>query len=705
MKQNVKLSALETAVLAVLRDHKKGSLNNIQIWRRVTLNSDIGKDRVYKALLSLASKKRIQQVSKGHFKYIHPLKQVVGYIQFNRSGDAYVVGGDKNSDEPDIFIPGEFLYNALPGDLVSVETIPGKRKNVARVIQVEERSKTPVTGTLDIFETDSFLIPDKITFPFEVRLKAPIDPKFNGFKASVKIIDFPENSSNPVGTIIEILGKQGTNDAEMHSIVAEFGFRVSFTENVLKETEAIADEVQQGAAWPERRDFRDIFTITIDPADAKDFDDAISLRVNENGHYEVGVHIADVSHYVLPGSALDQEALARGTSVYLVDRTIPMLPEKLSNDLCSLKPNTDRLSFSVLVTLNQFAEVVDVWYGKSVIHSDKRFSYEDAQEIIAGGKGDFHKELATLNSLAKKLHTKRTNEGSISFESDEIKFRLNENGKPTGVFLKKRFDAHKLIEEFMLLANQLVAKHIKTELKPEKPFIYRSHDSPAPDKLLDFVKFCKQLGYVIDTSTDHRLRKTMNDMLESIHGKPEEDVLSQAAIRSMAKAIYTGKRSDHFGLAFSYYTHFTSPIRRYPDLLAHRMLFNYLNGKGDMYNEAEIEKIAVHSSNTEQKAAEAERASVKYKMAEYMQGFKGRVFEAVVSGVTAWGIYAEIIENHCEGFIRLSELNGDHFVFIEQERKVKGLRTGRSFAAGNVISIRVKGADPQKRQIDFYLEE
>lgn len=697
-----KLSYAEKTVLSVLREQRKGSMNAVRVWSRLPANSGLDKDSVYKSLLKLVQKNLALQVSKGNFMYLQPPSTLQGRIRFGSKGDAYVVAGE-GEQAIEYFVPEEFVSNALPGDLVEIITVSSRKKTIAKISSVVERSSTPIVGVLDVFEGNAWLLPDKKNFPFDIRIEEKIDPKLDHHKASVIVKDFPSNGRNPIGTISEILGKTGSNDAEMHSIVAEFGFRVSFPESVEKETQPFPDTLQAGKQYPDRKDFRNILTFTIDPADAKDFDDALSFEVLDNGNYSIGVHIADVSHYVTRGSALDDEALKRGTSVYLADRTIPMLPEKLSNNLCSLRPNEDRFAFSAVMEITELGEVQRRWFGKTVIHSDRRFSYEEAQEVLEQGTGDHAKELITLNRIAKQLNKARMRAGAMSFESEEIRFELDSLGKPTKILLKKRKDAHRLIEEYMLLANREVAWFIKEENKPTPPFIYRTHDNPNQERLIELARFCHLFGYKLDINSIERLRSSLNAILEAIQGKPEEDVISQMAIRSMARAIYTGQRSDHFGLAFSHYCHFTSPIRRYPDLLAHRILEAVLQKKQVGYSDTDIEIIAKQNSASEQKATEAERASTKYKMAEYLQQHIGQTFEAVISGVTEWGLFAEIIENHCEGLLRLADIRGDRWVFFEKEKKVKGQRTRREFKIGDIIQIRVKNANPQLRMIDFSL--
>lgn len=699
-----KLSFAEKLVLAVLEDNPKGTMNSNRILSRIPREARLTTDLVYKALLRLTHLNKAEQPSKGQFRVKHPALQIRGVIEFVRSGDGFVTPENAGPDTADIYVPAEWLNRALPGDTVEVDVLGRGNRPTGRVLRVVSRSKRRYTGNLDVFEGNGYLIADKAPFKTDIKIDGRVDSDLDGMKAVVEVFDFPEKKQNPLGRLVEILGKPGTNDAEMHAIVAEFGFAVSFPADVEKEAESYSEQIP-AEVLKDRRDFRNIPTCTIDPVDAKDFDDAISYRKLDDGLIELGVHIADVSHFVTEGSRLDQEALHRGTSVYLADRTIPMLPEKLSNNLCSLRPNEDRLAFSAVFIMNTQGEVKERWFGKTVIHSIRRFSYEEAQERIKSGEGDWARELGELNALAENFQRKRFKAGAISFESDEIRFKLDSKGKPLEVLVKKRFEAHKLIEEFMLLANREVAHYIKTLQKPELPYIYRTHDAPPTDRLVEFSKFCKLFGYRIDLSTEANLRASMNKLLKDIEGKPEQDVLQQMALRSMAKAVYTSQKSTHFGLAFDYYTHFTSPIRRYPDLIAHRLLQHYLHSRKEIVSSDTIEEMAKHSSNMEQKAAEAERASTKYKMAEYLEARVGQYFEAVVSGLTEWGIYAEIIENHCEGMIRLSDIKGDRYEYFEAERKVMGRRTRKTYSLGDIITIKVKNANPQTRQIDFQLSD
>jgi ribonuclease R len=560
------------------------------------------------------------------------------------------------------------------------------------------------TGIINLSDRFAFFIPDDRKMLHDIFI--PID-SLKGAKdkdkAIARIVDWPEDAKNPIGEITHVLGKQGENNAEMNAILADYGFPLAFPDEVEKQAEAI-EEIILAEEIAKRRDFRKILTFTIDPADAKDFDDAISFRKLDNGNVEVGVHIADVSHYVKQGTALDKEAFERGTSVYLVDRVIPMLPERLSNGLCSLRPNEDKLCFSAVFELDQEANVVEQWFGKTIIHSDTRFSYEDAQEILENKTGKHSEELLKLNELAYILRERKFKHGAISFESVEVKFNLDEHGKPLGVYAKERKDAHKLIEDYMLLANKKVAEFIakKGKGKQKLTFVYRSHDSPKEDALLSFSQFALKFGYKIDISSGRETAKSLNFLMADVEGKKEQNVLTKLAIRSMAKAVYTTKKHSHYGLAFDYYTHFTSPIRRYPDVMVHRLLELYLAG-GKSVSEDEYEKFSMHSSQMEKKAADAERASVKYKQAEFLQNNVGMEYVGIISGLTEWGMYVEIIENKCEGMIRLRDLNDDFYVLDEKNYCIIGQRRKKKYQLGDEVTILVKKVDLAKRQIDFSL--
>jgi ribonuclease R len=679
-------------------------LNYKQVAAKLNLHDDESRGLILDILKEETKKGILNEPEKGKF-ILKQLKTFVsGKVDMTSDGSAYIVSEDEF--EEDIYVAPRKLRNALNGDIVKVYVYAKNkgRKKDGEVVEILQRAKMDFTGIVNLSDRFAFFIPDDRKMLHDIFI--PID-SLKGAKdkdkAIARIVDWPEDAKNPIGEITHVLGKQGENNAEMNAILADYGFPLAFPDEVEKQAEAI-EEIILAEEIAKRRDFRKILTFTIDPADAKDFDDAISFRKLDNGNVEVGVHIADVSHYVKQGTALDKEAFERGTSVYLVDRVIPMLPERLSNGLCSLRPNEDKLCFSAVFELDQEANVVEQWFGKTIIHSDTRFSYEDAQEILENKTGKHSEELLKLNELAYILRERKFKHGAISFESVEIKFNLDEHGKPLGVYAKERKDAHKLIEDYMLLANKKVAEFIakKGKGKQKLTFVYRSHDSPKEDALLNFSQFALKFGYKIDTSSGRETAKSLNFLMADVEGKKEQNVLTKLAIRSMAKAVYTTKKHSHYGLAFDYYTHFTSPIRRYPDVMVHRLLELYLAG-GKSVSEDEYEKFSMHSSQMEKKAADAERASVKYKQAEFLQNNVGMEYIGIISGLTEWGMYVEIIENKCEGMIRLRDLNDDFYVLDEKNYCIIGQRRKNKYQLGDEVKILVKKVDLAKRQIDFSL--
>jgi ribonuclease R len=679
-------------------------LNYKQVAAKLHLHDDESRELILQILKEESRKGLLTEPERGKFILKELKTFVTGKVDMTSDGSAYIVSEDEF--EEDIFIAPRKLRTALHGDIVKAYVYAKSkgRKKDGEVVEIIKRAKMDFTGIIKLSERFAFFIPDDRKMLHDIFI--PLDGLKGGKdneKAVARIIDWPEDAKNPIGEITHVLGMQGDNNAEMNSILADYGFPLEFPKQVEKESEEISEEIS-AEEIAKRRDFRNILTFTIDPADAKDFDDAISFRKLQNGNVEVGVHIADVSHFVRPNSALDKEAFERATSVYLVDRVIPMLPERLSNGLCSLRPNEDKLCFSAVFELDKEANVIDQWFGKTIIHSDTRFSYEDAQEIIENKSGKHSEEILALNALAYKLRDRKFKHGAISFESTEVKFRLDERGRPLGVYVKERKDAHKLIEDFMLLANKKVAEFIakKGKGKQKLTFVYRAHDSPKEDALLSFSQFALKFGYKIDTSSGRETARSLNSLMADVEGKKEQNVLTQLAIRSMAKAIYTTKKHSHYGLAFDYYTHFTSPIRRYPDVMVHRLLELYLAG-GKSVNEEEYEKLALHSSLMEKKAADAERASVKYKQAEYLENNIGQEFKGIISGLTEWGMYVEIIENKCEGMVRLRDLNDDFYVLDEKNYCIIGQRRKKKFQLGDEVTIMVKKVDMGKRQIDFSL--
>ena len=679
-------------------------LNYKQVASKLNLHDDETRVLILEVLKEETRKGILQEPEKGKFILKQLKTFVTGKVDMTSDGSAYIVSEDEF--EEDIYIAPRKLRNALHGDIVKVYVYAKNkgRKKDGEVVEILQRAKIDFTGIIKLSDRFAFFVPDDRKMLHDIFI--PLDGlngAKDGYKAIAKIVDWPEDAKNPIGEITHVLGKQGENNAEMNAILADYGFPLAFPDEVEIQAESIKEEITKEEI-ARRRDFREVLTFTIDPADAKDFDDAISFQTLKNGNIEVGVHIADVSHYVKPGSALDKEAFERGTSVYLVDRVIPMLPERLSNGLCSLRPNEDKLCFSAVFELDHEANVIELWFGRTIIHSDTRFSYEDAQEILESKSGKHSQELLKLNELAYKLRERKFKHGAISFESVEIKFRLDDQGKPLGVYVKERKDAHKLIEDFMLLANKKVAEFVakKGKGKQKYTFVYRSHDSPKEDALLNFSEFASKFGYKIDMSSGRETARSLNFLMADVEGKKEQNVLTQLAIRSMAKAVYTTKKHSHYGLAFDYYTHFTSPIRRYPDVMVHRLLELYLTD-GKSVNEEEYEKMSIHSSQMEKKAADAERASVKYKQAEYLQNNIGEEFNGIISGLTEWGMYVEIIANKCEGMIRLRDLNDDFYVLDEKNYCIIGQRRKKKYQLGDEVSIMVKKVDLGKRQIDFTL--
>lgn len=614
--------------------------------------------------------------------------------------------------DEDVVIEENNLNTALHGDEVTISLLPkqsGKRVS-GEVIKIVKRAKDKFVGVLQKAGTNFFLIPDDAKMYRDIFIPGSLSKKASeGQKVQVKMRGWNDPKKNPDGEVIQILGEKGNNNVEMHSIVLEKGFEVDFPAEVIAEANKLekSEKPIKIEEIKRRRDFRETVTFTIDPVDAKDFDDAISYKEIDENILEIGVHIADVSHYVRENTALDKEAVKRACSVYLVDRTIPMLPEILSNDLCSLNPNEDKLAFSAVFKIEKnTAEIKDRWFGKTIINSNKRFTYENAQETLDRKNGEFYEELETLNKIAKILQKEKFKKGAIDFETTEVKFRLDENGKPLEVYKKERLETHKLVEEFMLLANKEVAEFIfkAAKLKKGTAGIYRIHDVPQPEKIADLSLFLKALGHDLPVINGKVSSQDINALLKRIEGSAEESLIKTATIRSMAKAIYSPDNIGHFGLAFTFYTHFTSPIRRYPDLVVHRVIQNHLTDAKISKDEfAKFKKIAENSSEREIKASEAERTSVKMKQVEYMSERIGKEFEGTISGVTEWGIYVEEINTRCEGMIKIRDIGNDYYTLDQKNYRIVGQKTKKTYSLGDKIKFKVKGADVEKKTLDYTL--
>ena len=655
---------------------------------------------------SLVENGVVERLSRDKFQLsMAQLPRYEGVVDMIGSGAAYVRVEELESD---IYVNQRNVNCALDGDRVVVVVQRQSTREgdcpEGTIISIVERSQKQYVGVAEVSRSAIFVHPDSRKLPMDIFFSRKQYPSVqDGDKVVFRITDWQQGDKSPRGVITDVLGPQGDNETEMHAILAEYDLPYRFEREVEQAADAISATISD-EEYRSRRDFRDITTFTVDPADAKDFDDALSIRRLKDGVWEIGVHIADVTHYVTEGSVVDCEARERGTSVYLVDRTVPMLPERLCNELCSLRPNEESLCFSAVFTINDDAEVLDEWFGRTVIYSDRRFTYAEAQARIETGVGDYAEEIGVMNDMAQKLRRRRFKDGAVSFERAEFKFILDERGKPLGVYTKEQQEANQMIEEFMLLANRRVAEFCASRevggRRVPRAMVYRVHEEPNEDKLSRFRDFISRFGYSFKANKGRSVAKAMNKLLAEVKGRVEENAISALAVRSMSKAFYTTDNVGHYGLAFKYYTHFTSPIRRYPDMMVHRLLARYLAG-GKSADSQSLERQATYASEREVLASEAERASVKYKMVEFMQDKVGEMFKGNVSGMSEWGVYVELQDTHIEGMAYLRDIEGDFYTYDEARFEVVGRHYGRRIAFGDEVWVCVKGVDLQRRTLDF----
>ena len=725
-KEQIYKDKFKTEILEFFQLNEETAWSLNQVHKAFAIHDRKTKDLFGDLIIELQKDKKLIRMSEGHYMIDTSTEFLEGRMDHVNVRFGFVVVEGR---EGDILINARDMNGAIDGDTVKVLISTKKRKPTEKtegeVIEIVKRGRSEIVGTIEIMPNYAFVVASSKKIYGDIFVsKNDLKNAQHGDKVIVKITKYAEEERKMEGIVAEVLGKSGENNTEMHAILAEFGLPISFPTNIEKEADNIPTKISSSEI-KKRRDFRKVNTFTIDPADAKDFDDALSFEFLENGNYEIGVHIADVTHYVTPESALEQEAFLRATSVYLVDRVVPMLPEKLSNGLCSLRPNEDKLTFSAVFEVTPQAKVVKEWFGRTVIHSDKRFSYEEAQEellvigdssLVTGNQNDsdnvdespttnnYSKELNTLNQLAHKLRDERFAKGAVNFETVEVKFQLDENGKPLGVYQKVRVDSHKLIEEFMLLANKKVAEYVFNLKKsePRNTMVYRTHDAPDPEKLKNFSTFAKRFGYNVDTEVA-RISTSFNALMHDVEGKPEQNILENLAVRTMSKAKYSTDPIGHFGLAFPFYSHFTSPIRRYPDMMAHRMLQHYLDG-GSPLERGPWELRCKHSSEREKMAAEAERASIKYKQVEYMSTMdEDKVWDGIISGVAEFGIFIEITETASEGMIRMVDLKDDFYEYDRENYRIVGQRNGKVYTFGDKLQVKVKECNLARRSMDLLL--
>ena len=696
-------------VLTAVRNAGQAGITSQQLALQLGIKDKGQRYLIFDAIDLLLDDGRITSGKKGRYTVNGGKDALEGTIDIIASGAGYVRLGTERGD--DLYVQQRDIGTALHGDTVLVKLMDGRGSRLeGKVLSVLKRRRTEFVGTLHKHQGRMVLVADdqRVQRPFMIPA-TEVNGGVEGDKAIIQLGEWKDARDEPRGKVIRVLGRAGEHQVEMHAILAEFGLPLEFPESVLRASEVIPDGVTPDEI-AKRRDVRQTPTLTIDPDDAKDLDDALSVRRLENGNWEIGVHIADVSHYVRPGTALDMEAASRATSVYLVDRVVPMLPEKLSNDLCSLHADTDKLSFSAIFELDDQARVKAEWFGRTVMRSHRRFTYAEAQAMIDGGEGEFRNEVLLLHHLAQLMRKQRIANGALEIGGNEVKFKLDEKGAPIGVYEKVMGPANWLIEEFMLLANKRVAAWVNKRPagknagsdRGKRPFVYRVHDLPDPEKVDQLRTLAKSFGFNLRQADGEDLPHAINQLLQDVRGKEEENIIKQVAIRSMAKAVYSTENIGHYGLAFEHYSHFTSPIRRYPDLLVHRAMAHYLAG-GKALDQDELELSCKHSSRMEKQASDAERASIKYKQAEFLLARIGQTFEGIISGLTTWGIYVELRENKCEGLIGLRELPGDVFRFDKERYAVIGQRTGRKFRLGDELEVTIRAVDMDRRAVDFVL--